>query len=255
MEDGICSKRYPKVFSSVTKSSEDGYPVYRRREDQIYVTKTITQPHGVKEEIPLDNRWVVPYNPYLTALFNCHINVEICNSVKAVKYLYKYVFKGHDRVTAEIRHKEQQQEAPNKPDSPPELIDEIAKYVDGRYVTPQEACWRIFHYSLHDNSPAIQRLQLHLENQQQVIFKEGHAEESLENTKDTHLMAWFKINQKDPKARSVLYTNFPEYYTWHPQSAEWRPRKSGNTIGRMYTACSSQGERFYLRLLLTHLPG
>jgi hypothetical protein len=40
---------------------------------------------------------VVPYNSYLSLLFNCHINVEVCTSVAAVKYLYKYVYKGHDR--------------------------------------------------------------------------------------------------------------------------------------------------------------
>ncbi len=39
-----------------------------------------------------DNRWVVPYNPYLSLFFNCHINVEVCSSVAAVKYLYKYVY-------------------------------------------------------------------------------------------------------------------------------------------------------------------
>jgi hypothetical protein len=26
-------------------------------------------------------------------LYNCHINVEICSSIKAVKYLYKYIYK------------------------------------------------------------------------------------------------------------------------------------------------------------------
>jgi hypothetical protein len=40
---------------------------------------------------------VVPYNPYLSLLFNCHINVEVCTSIAVVKYLYKYVYKGHDR--------------------------------------------------------------------------------------------------------------------------------------------------------------
>jgi hypothetical protein len=39
---------------------------------------------------------VVPYNPYLSLFFNCHINVEVCTSIAAVKYFYKYVYKGHD---------------------------------------------------------------------------------------------------------------------------------------------------------------
>lgn len=29
---------------------------------------------------------------------DCHINVEVCLTIKAVKYLYKYMYKGHDKV-------------------------------------------------------------------------------------------------------------------------------------------------------------
>ena len=50
----------------------------------------------------LDNRWVVPYNAYLLRMFNCHINVEVCYSIKAAKYLYKYIYKGHDRASFSI---------------------------------------------------------------------------------------------------------------------------------------------------------
>ena len=65
------------------RSSEDGgqmYAKYMRGQQTRY-----------------DNRWVVPYNAYLLLRYNAHINVEYCASVKAVKYLYKYIFKGHDR--------------------------------------------------------------------------------------------------------------------------------------------------------------
>jgi hypothetical protein len=44
----------------------------------------------------------VPYNPYLSLLFNCHINVEVCTSITAIKYLYKYVYKGHDHAQVDI---------------------------------------------------------------------------------------------------------------------------------------------------------
>ncbi len=45
----------------------------------------------------VDNRWVVPYNPALLKHFNCHINVEYCGSIRAIKYIYKYIYKGYDR--------------------------------------------------------------------------------------------------------------------------------------------------------------
>jgi hypothetical protein len=50
-----------------------------------------------------DYRWVIPYNPYLTMRYQCHINVEVCNSITAVKYLYKYVYKGHDRALVVVQ--------------------------------------------------------------------------------------------------------------------------------------------------------
>jgi hypothetical protein len=87
-KDGACSKRFPKEFCAETVLSENGYPQYRRRNDG-----RVVRVRGAD----LDNRWVVPYNPYLSQKYDCHINVEICTTVSAVKYLYKYVYKGGDR--------------------------------------------------------------------------------------------------------------------------------------------------------------
>ena len=50
----------------------------------------------------LDNRWVVPYNPYLSRKYRVYINIEIYITIKAVKYIYKYIYKGPDKVTLEI---------------------------------------------------------------------------------------------------------------------------------------------------------
>jgi hypothetical protein len=35
--------------------------------------------------------------------YKCHINVEVCSSIMVVKYLYKYVYKGHDRALAVVQ--------------------------------------------------------------------------------------------------------------------------------------------------------
>ena len=76
-----------------------------------------------KGNTALDNRWVVPYNPLLTQVFDCHINVEICTGMSAVKYIYKYVHKGHDRAIAQIRASAAAGAA----------FDEINNFVEGRY--------------------------------------------------------------------------------------------------------------------------
>ena len=85
MKDGLCSKNYPKRFVSETTLKVDGYPEYRRR---------VTVPLRTVKRGVLDTRSVVPHNLALLELFDCHLNVEICTSIKAVKYLYKYTYKG-----------------------------------------------------------------------------------------------------------------------------------------------------------------
>ena len=87
MVDGKCSKRFPKEYVEETYAGSDGYLHYRRRNTGLCVHK-----NGV----PLDNKYVVPYNPYLLMKYNAHINVEICSSIVSCKYLYKYVYKGPD---------------------------------------------------------------------------------------------------------------------------------------------------------------
>lgn len=150
MQDGCCKNRYPRPFNTTTVQGKDLYPIYRRRDDHRRAQ--------VRGKI-LDNRWVVPYNPYLLRMYNCHINVEVCSSIKAVKYLYKYIYKGHDRTSVSL----------DEPDSNGE-IDEIKRYLDARWVTPPEALWRIYGFHLSENFPSVKQLQLHLPDMHMISF-------------------------------------------------------------------------------------
>uniref|UniRef100_A0A453JVC8 ATP-dependent DNA helicase n=1 Tax=Aegilops tauschii subsp. strangulata TaxID=200361 RepID=A0A453JVC8_AEGTS len=109
-----CKNHYPRPFHAATLQGKDSYPLYKRREDGCKAM--------VRKEW-LDNRWVVPYNPHLLRYFNCHINVEACGSIKAVKYLFKYIYKGHDRASIVVS------EADKNGD-----IDEIKQYRDARQI-------------------------------------------------------------------------------------------------------------------------
>jgi hypothetical protein len=206
-----CKNRYPRPFCDVTVQGKDSYPVYRRRED------------GQKEKVrghELDNRWVVPYNPYLLHLFNCHINVEACGSIKAVKYLFKYIYKGHDRASVAVREA-------NKEDSEGN-IDEIKQYRDARWVTPPEALWRIYGFDLSERSPSVLSLQLHLPNMHMVSF---HRRDGVKRVLDrpgiekSMLTAYFEMNSTSKHARGILYRDFPEFYSWNAQGKEWIRRK------------------------------
>jgi hypothetical protein len=75
----------------------DGYPEYRRYQTRIFI--------DLKMQCMVDNWWIVPYNLHLATKYHVHINVEICSSISAVKYLYKYVYKGHDRAIAVVKRR------------------------------------------------------------------------------------------------------------------------------------------------------
>ena len=42
------------------------------------------------------------YNLYLSIKYNAYINVEIYVNVKTYKYIFKYVYKGSDRISLRI---------------------------------------------------------------------------------------------------------------------------------------------------------
>lgn len=57
----------------------------------------------LKKGVALDNRFVVPYNPQLLRLYECHTNMEVVRTIKAIKYMYKYMYKGHDVCVVELK--------------------------------------------------------------------------------------------------------------------------------------------------------
>ncbi|KAH9691884.1 ATP-dependent DNA helicase [Citrus sinensis] len=75
-----CTKHFPKKFNDQTTVDTNGFPVYKRRNTGIHVEK---------KGVFLDNRYVVPYHRNLIVKFDAHINVEICNYSRSVKYLFK----------------------------------------------------------------------------------------------------------------------------------------------------------------------
>ena len=234
MVNGKCSKGFPKQFRQDTVITEDSYACTRRRDTGRKVQVGRTE---------ADNRWVVCHSKYLIWKYRCHINVESISSVKAIKYIYKYVYKGHDRITMEFGT----------------CTDEIKQYMDARYVSSCEAHWRMYMFPMQEHHPTIIRLQVHLPNQQPITFDPATVDRERvqrQGNKATTLTAWFKYNAQNADHRHLLYQDFPSEMVWNKNLGKWTVRQ-GDTfaIGRMYHAHPSSGERFYLRLLLTSVRG
>ncbi|GJX83956.1 DNA helicase [Tanacetum coccineum] len=157
----------------------------------------------MKGESKLDNCNVVPYNRALCLAFEAHINVEYCGWS-------------------------------NGPH-----IDEIQNYVDGRFICPYEACWRIFDFPIHSREPAVQILNVHLENM--------------------HLGGLgTTIGEIQLNASSRLtYLDFPSEFVWYANSKQWQRRqiRTKKSIGRLTYVHPSSGDLFYFRMLLCHRKG
>ena len=159
-KDGKCTKHFPKPFAEYTSwEDNETIPKYCRHAPDT----------GEKQEVvrgqTVNNRWIVPYNPYLSKKYRCHINVEACSSVKACKkYLFKYIYKGNDH--AMVRNAPVNQ-------VPPEARNEISEYQDLRSIGVSEACWWLSNFPMSSRSPPIIALPVHLEDGQLVYFGQG----------------------------------------------------------------------------------
>ncbi|XP_009792184.2 uncharacterized protein [Nicotiana sylvestris] len=235
MKKDHCKFKYPKELAEYTAKGKNSYPIYRSRQIEIPV-----EVRGYN----IDN-----YNPFLLKKFNCHINVEICSDIKVVKYLYKYICKGHDKIAFFVHG-----------DNTNVHIDEIKEYQSARWVSPPEAACRLFVFPISEMTPSVMQLQLHLEGQQFVSFKTIQNIHQIVNnpmTRRTILTEFFVMNStnKDAKALNLLYKEFPEYFVWSPTDKIWSRRQRGTAIGRIVTCHPTEGERYYLRLLLMNVRG
>ncbi|GFY26458.1 ATP-dependent DNA helicase [Trichonephila clavipes] len=230
MSDGKCTKRYPRERKLVsdTITGNDGYPLYRRRSVEDGGKSVVLKVRNI--DIEVDNRWIVPYSPLLSKTFKAHINVEYCNSVKSIKYIYKYVNKGSDMAVFGVGNVA----AP---------LDEINQYQLGRYISSNEA------------------------NGQRVYFTADNVRARALVPPATTLTAFYSLCQDDLFAKTLLYSEVPKFYTWNASTKSFNVANkvkaveghtnlySSDALGRLYTVHPNNTECFYLRLLLINIRG
>ena len=117
-------------------------------------------------------------------------------------YLYKYIYKGPNRVSATIDNPER---------------DETKLYLDARNLSPPESCHRLFGFKMHDCNPPVVRLALHLEGEQVVTFRPSRVanmQQVLDRAavKNSSLVSFYQRCAADPEARDLTYIKFPTRY-------------------------------------------
>jgi hypothetical protein len=259
---GECSKGFPFPHCEETQVETNGYPQYRRSQ---HGPKIHSLRRNNKVFRNIDSKWVVPYNPYLLRKFRCHINVQTACSIQSVKYIYKYIYKGGDRCEAALRENSHTGTL---------NLDEIQAYQDGRYLCAPEACAKLFGFETNRKSHSVQRLPVHLPNQQNTVFEEDREEQAVEHgPRETELTAFFELNngtgvdlETKQLANSLLYQDIPQHFlykkgVWQrrakpaPQkiTSAWTRKKP--LIGRMHNVPKKDKEADALRALLLHVKG
>ena len=136
--------------------------------------------------------------------------------------------------------------------------DEIKSYLQCRYVSAAEACWRVFGFPIQYKYPPVQRLSCHLEEEQIVMFEDHEPlDQVLERVgpAKTPLTGWMEANRKYPEARKLTYHDFPTEWVWQSKEKKWKGRDEGFKIGRIYYVHPASGELHYLRMLLNIVTG
>ncbi|KAG5063305.1 hypothetical protein JHK85_004488 [Glycine max] len=240
MKEGKCNRFYPKMFHPQTVLDSNGYPIYRRRNDG----RTIS-----KNGVIIDNRYIVPYNAKLLRKYQAHINIEWCNQNTSIKYLFKYINKGYDRVTVVVIH-----DANGTLENAISQNDEIKEYVDCRYISPCKATWRIFGFPI----PTVERLHFHLPGQHSVLYEDDDDIDDImskPSISDSKFLAWMNSNKCFSDGRNLTYSQFVSKFVYNQKARSWNLRKKGNTIGRLIWVPPTTGELFYLRMMFTTCKG
>ncbi|XP_074277057.1 uncharacterized protein LOC141600710 [Silene latifolia] len=241
-----CSKHYPKPCTERTTVDGEGYPIYKRSKKGVTVKK---------DDVPIGNEFVIPYNAQLLLKYRAHINVEWCNQSRSIKYLFKYINKGSDRVTMQSSYMRRNEDDPGR-------FDEIKRYYDCRYLSACEAAWRLFGFEIHYRTPAVERLQYHLPDEQPVIFDDDDFIDDVVDKSSmgvSQFLNWMACNNSEQPdmqiSKEFLYSQFPTKFVWKKKERHWSLRKKGFTIGRLVHVPPNCGELYFMRIMLNHVKG
>ena len=268
----FCKMHYPQPFrSSLALNEKSGRAEYRRPDNNDSATIKCKNGENKTVETTIDNRNIVPYNPYLIMKCDCHICIDIVTGRAVIAYLYKYAYKPADSTRAKITYNG----------------NEIEAYRSVRYISSSEAMWHIFGFRSQERVPAVVLLFVHLQGEQPVVLDEADSAEiqrSIAASSVSNLMKYFGRPLHD-QFNDLTYLQYYEQYIIQPKertskrsrpcddasdddepsndygssTTHWRDRylnfvylRSQPIVARLQYMSPDQGDIWYLRLLLLH---
>lgn len=161
-DKGECTKHFPYTCNEKSFINAKNDLILKRDQNKCYLYKNTV----------INSGDVISYNPYLLMKYSCHINVDICKSSSASKYLFKYIYKGYDSAEFIIEK------------------DEIKQYMYGRYLSGIESIFRLYGLTTSGFSHAFVHLKFHLENETTEFCR-------AENSANSMLLEFFKTVKKE----------------------------------------------------------
>ena len=144
--------QFPYAFQDKTIVGNNNKLVYKRLQNSL----TFIKPN---QSYIYSSRDIAPYNAYFLTRFNAYINIKSYIGYCAIKYVFKYIYKGPNYATITLGA----QAAGAKPQQP---INKIKEYIDAQYIATYKALQRIYKNCIYSRSIPIQQLAIYLEGQQ-----------------------------------------------------------------------------------------
>nr|CAD2208445.1 unnamed protein product [Meloidogyne enterolobii] len=191
--NGRCLKGFPKPYRSTT-ILHDNKPAEYKRPSPEDGGHTLTLEYGSTETTYTNSR-IVPYNPLILVMFECHHNLEYAyGQSDNLKYALKYPFKGPS--FSYIKCKDGTVN-----------IDEPAQYARMLYRSPPEAHCRIYSQKYAYLSHTVIPLSIHLPREQNIYFESA---DQLNDAADgilpeTHLTQYWKMWRNNAIDKNILY--------------------------------------------------
>ena len=172
-ENRVCSKGYDKnILNDETTFDNKGFPQYKRT--------------------CIKSLYVVPHNKLLLKDWNGHANVEFAGSTYTVIYLYKYLFKGSNKVKLRLQNADDIRDD-----------DEILLYLRGRYLCSMDCYWRILgHETYPASSPSVRIVK---------VVSEERSTQSLKKNKVSDIIVYF---YRPTSLHHLRYTELFNAFTW-----------------------------------------